>query len=574
MAHAYTDLHDDKHENSRPPINPPTSADAAGPGTRAVIYLRVSSAGQVKTDYDPEGISIPAQRVSCHRKADQLGLTIVDEYIEPGRTATEMSKRIAFQEMLTRVRTLRDVDYVIVYKLSRMARNRLDDAVVMADLRKRGVTLISATESIDDSPVGQLMHGILATFNEYQSRESGADIAYKMGQKARNGGTIGRARLGYLNVFDRSDGREIRTITIDPERAPLIQLAFELYATGDYSRGELSDELYDRGLRTRPTARHPAKQVSINKLSQMLRDRYYLGYVTYKGEEIQGRHTPLIDDDLFDRVQDILESRTTAQERRRIHHHYLKGSLFCGRCQRTGVTQRMIIQHTVNRRGNEYTYFFCRNKQNGTCPSPYINVTLIEDAIEQHYAQIRFNTQFIADIRAEMAHTINEQTTAERLLHKQLTAELRTLDTREENLFDLAADATVPQPKIKTKLREIERQRRHLTERLATKTDHLNETARLIEASLSLLQDPQSLYRRCNDQQRRLLNQAIFHKIYIDNDQITDRSLREPFRQLHEAQHRQAPTQPPTIRNQPTAPQTHYRASSSARVLVSHLWWS
>ena len=241
------------------------------------------------------------------------------------------------------------------------------------------------------------MHGILATFNEYQSRESGADIAYKMGQKAKNGGTIGRARLGYLNVRDRFDGREIRTIAVDPERAPFVQLAFELYATGDYSLDDLSDELYDRGLRTRPTGRHPAKQVSINKLSMMLRDRYYLGYVEVDGEEVQGRHEPLIDEDLFDRVQDLLESRSTAGERRREHHHYLKGSLFCGRCKRAGITQRLIIQHTVNSRGSEYTYFFCRNKQNGSCEAPHINVALIEDAVENHYATIRFSPQFIAD---------------------------------------------------------------------------------------------------------------------------------------------------------------------------------
>lgn len=420
MTSAYADSYDELLEDDSVSIPLPAGAVAAEPGTRAVIYLRVSSVGQVKTDYDPEGISIPAQRVKCQRKAEQLGLIIVDEYIEPGRTATEMSKRVAFQQMLTRVRNLRDVDYIIVYKLSRMARNRLDDAIVMADLRKRGVTLVSATESIDDSPVGQLMHGILATFNEYQSRESGADIAYKMGQKARNGGTIGRARLGYLNVLDRFDGREIRTIALDPERAPFVQLAFELYATGNYTLDELSDELYDRGLRTRPTAKHPAKQVSINKLSQMLRDRYYLGYVAYKGEEIPGRHEPLIDDHLFDRVQDILDSRRMAKERRQVHHHYLKGSLFCGRCQRAGITQRMIVQHTVNRRGAEYTYFFCRNKQNGTCQAPHINVALVEDAVEAHYATIRFSAQFIADVRAHIAdvrahiaHVIDEQKAAE-----------------------------------------------------------------------------------------------------------------------------------------------------------------
>ncbi len=545
MASAYAELDDEwSPEEVAATTAHTVSTTAVEPGTRAVIYLRVSSSGQVKTDYDPEGISIPAQRVKCQNKAEQLGLTIVDEYIEPGRTATEMSKRVAFQQMLSRVRTARDVDYVIVYKLSRMARNRLDDAVVMADLRKRGVTLVSATENIDDSPVGQLMHGILATFNEYQSRESGADIAYKMGQKVRNGGTIGRARLGYLNVIDRFDGREIRTIAVDPERAPLVKLAFELYATNAYTLDELSEELYDRGLRTRPTLKHPAKQVSINKLSQMLRDRYYLGYVHYDDEEIRGRHEPLIDEDLFERVQDVIDSRTTARERRRVHHHYLKGSLFCQRCKRVGITQRMIVQHVVKSRGTEYTYFFCRNRQNGTCDAPHINVALVEDAVEAHYATVRFSPQFILEVRAHIGSVVEEQDVAERLLHKQLAAELQVLDTREDNLIELAADATTPQPKIKAKLREIARDRQRLTQRMTTTTENLSDSARLIEMALELLEDPQALYRRCNDQQRRMLNQTIFHALYIDDEQITDHSMREPFSRLHAIQHARRTNQP------------------------------
>ena len=120
MSSAYIDQHgeqwDDDHHQFTTAATPSATTDQ--PGTRAVIYLRVSSAGQVKTDYDPEGISIPAQRVACQRKAEQLGLAIVDEYIEPGKSATEMTKRVAFQQMLARVRSARDVDAVIVYKLS------------------------------------------------------------------------------------------------------------------------------------------------------------------------------------------------------------------------------------------------------------------------------------------------------------------------------------------------------------------------------------------------------------------------------------------------------------------------
>lgn len=74
----------------------------ARPDDRAVIYLRVSSARQIGRDHDQEGIPIPTQRVACRRKAEQLGLTIVDEYVELGGSALEMSKRVAFQRMLVR----------------------------------------------------------------------------------------------------------------------------------------------------------------------------------------------------------------------------------------------------------------------------------------------------------------------------------------------------------------------------------------------------------------------------------------------------------------------------------------
>ena len=65
MTSAYTSPYDESHEGDGDEVIPvPRSpnSSSAEPGTRAVIYLRVSWAGQVNTDYDPEGISIPAQR--------------------------------------------------------------------------------------------------------------------------------------------------------------------------------------------------------------------------------------------------------------------------------------------------------------------------------------------------------------------------------------------------------------------------------------------------------------------------------------------------------------------------------
>jgi len=60
------------------------------------------------------------------------------------------------------------------------------------------------------------------------------------------GGTIGRAPLGYLNHVDRTDGRDIRTIIVDPERASLVQLGFELFSAGNLTLDQLSERLYQR----------------------------------------------------------------------------------------------------------------------------------------------------------------------------------------------------------------------------------------------------------------------------------------------------------------------------------------
>lgn len=509
------------------------AAPMQGAGNRAVLYLRVSSAGQVKTDYDPEGISIPAQRVACERKAGQLDLEIVDEYVEPGRSGTEMTKRIAFQELLDRIRRTRDVDYVIVYELSRLARNRIDDAIVMADLRKRGVTLISATESVDDTPVGQLMHGILAAFNEYRSAKDGADIAYKMGEKAKKGGTLGIAPIGYLNTIDRREGREIRSVSVDPDRAPFVKRAFELYADGDATIESIVEELNDRGLTTRPTQARAAGPISKSKVAAMLKDPYYLGLVKYKGQTFDGRHEPLISQELFDRVQDLLEARGYAGERRRRNHHYLKGSLFCGRCfgERDEI-RRMIVQRATGRHGGEYRYYFCRGVQSHICDAPYSNLDLVEAAVEEHYATIRFHPDFIKSLRKAMKQTLLDSTNVSRLLRADIAKQLKTLDTKEDNLLDFAASGTLAADKINQRLRDIERQRAKLTEQLDGIVDELPGAEQFMDVCLRLLEDPGKLYETASDETRRRLNQAIFTHLFVYNEKVTDSAVISPLAEL------------------------------------------
>ena len=409
---------------------------------RAFAYLRVSSAGQVNTDYDPEGISLPAQRAAIQRRAAELDAEIVEEFVEPGRSATSTDKRPKFQEMMARLKAEGGIDYVIVYARSRLHRNAIDSAITKGDLRKVGATIISVMDYTEDSAIGDLVATVLDGVNEYQSRASGADIAYKMGQKAINGGCLGRAPIGYLNVRETFDGREVRTVAIDPDRAPLVRMAFELYATGTYTFRSLLDALNDAGLRTRPHGkRHAGRPLSIHKLGDLLRDRFYLGYVTYKDQEHPGRHEPLISEELFEKVQDMLKARGSTGTRERTHHHYLKGTVWCHRCK-----GRLIIARARSKTGAFYFYFMCMGRQRHTCDLPHLPVERVETAVLDLYATLVLPADLRARITARMEEALQESDTINAELHKRVAEHLAKLETQEDHFLDLIGDKRRSQP--------------------------------------------------------------------------------------------------------------------------------
>ena len=194
----------------------------------------MSTTKQADKGEDVEGYSLPAQREACLRKADALGAEIVGEYLDRGESA-KTTDRPEFQRMLARIRSELDVDYVILDKIDRFARNRRDDANTLFELKSYGAQLVSVKENIDETPAGQLLHAIMAGIAEFYSRNLATEALKGMIQKAKAGGTPGRAPIGYLNTRRRIDGREVRVVMVDPERARLVQWAFEAYSSGEWT---------------------------------------------------------------------------------------------------------------------------------------------------------------------------------------------------------------------------------------------------------------------------------------------------------------------------------------------------
>ncbi len=371
-------------------------------------------------------------------------------------------------------------------------------------------------------------------------RANGRDISKKMLHKAQQGGTVGRAKLGYLNVRKTFDGRLVNTIDIDPERAPLIKWAFEAYASGDYTINELHRALADQGLRTRPSRRWPAKPVSQSQISQILHDPYYAGVIRYVGELFPGRHEPLITKELFLRVQDVLSERAQRGQRDVTHHHYLKGLLYCQKCFEKGTLSRLVFSQ-IKGSGGVYDYFICRGRQEGICDLTSLPVAEVEEKIARHFADIGLPADFIERIRGDIEDAVAATQVADREMRGNIARQLKTLDRREEQLLDLAADPDFVTEKLKDRLRVLALERAALRETLTQTDSKIERGVATIMTYLELLAEPGRLYRHATENARRQLLEAFYSQIRLNaeidvfaDERESVAELRDGARAMHE----------------------------------------
>ena len=478
---------------------------------RAVSYIRVSTREQAQRGGSEEGFSLPAQREANKRKAQSMGALVVKEFADRGESARS-ANRPELQKMLAYLKEDGGIDYVIVHKLDRLARNRADDVEINRAFEEAGVRLVSTSENIDQTPGGMLLHGIMSSIAEFYSRNLANEVIKGMGEKARNGGTLGKAPLGYLNVRARDEnGREIRTIALDEERAPLIRLAFTEYATGQWTTKKLAAHLHSHGLTTVPTARKPAKAVSGVQLHRMLRHPYYKGVISFQGVEYAGAHEPLVDEETWRHVQAMLDSHRFG-ERERQHNHHLKTTVYCGLCG-----ARLLVQNTRNSKGDLYPYFICAKRQRThDCTFRAVLIDVVEERMSDLYRTIQLSSQ---------DRQLVEQYVQEELHHLQRDKDrtIRSLTTRRTNLEDKRRrlmhahyEGAVPLELLKEEQTQLTAELNQIERQLTAYQADIAEVRQRLAQALDLLEDCHRLYTAAPAHLKKLLNQVFFERVLVN----------------------------------------------------------
>ena len=350
----------------------------------AAAYIRVSSDEQ--TEYSPD-----SQLKLIRDAASRSGYVIPTEFVfqDDGISGKSASKRPGFRMMIAQAKqSPPPFDSIFVWKYSRFARNQEEAIMYKNLLKKQGVSVVSISEPSSDSPFSSLIERIIEWMDEYYLINLAGEVRRGMTEKASRGECMGTAPYGYTCK---------NKTFVENEHADTVRYIYQEYLNGKKIR-QLAAELSERGIRTRrgnlPDNRWVqyilTNPVYAGKIRWSAEGHANYGRADYNGENvmiIDGLHSPIIDSETWEAVQEKIKERDIAVKyvrREKPVIYMLKGLVRCDCC---GATLTLNAQNSGLQ---------CHKYAKGQCKtSHYISLkkadTLAVAALEEIVKMQAFN---------------------------------------------------------------------------------------------------------------------------------------------------------------------------------------
>ena len=395
---------------------------------KAVIYTRVSSEEQVS------GTSLDFQEEQCRIYCKNKGIEVLEVFREEGASA-KTAVRAEFLRAIEFCRKNRgSVNYFVVAKVDRFARNTEDHFAVRKMLLDFGVQLHSVSEPIGgNSPIEKLFETLLAGFADFDNAIRRQRCMDGMSERINQGIYPWMPPLGYLPTNTSRQGLK-KTEPDPPDEIlfPIIQRALVEFSKGKTSKMELVRLMDSWGFSTKRGGKRTHVQI-IDKMLSEKRLKFYSGIIEnpWTGLDVKGKHIPMIDEMTRQRILYVLSGKRVNKPKLVHNNNYpLRGTILCDSCNRalTGSTSRG--------NGGQYYYYHCKNS---AC-SQY-GKSLRKHDLEEQFVEclrkIKPTNKFlkvfeasVIDLWREQGESLNE---AANSYQKQLVA----LQSRRKRICDL-----------------------------------------------------------------------------------------------------------------------------------------
>lgn len=339
---------------------------------KCYMYTRVSTAVQV------EGFSLDAQRDRIMRYADGNDFKIVGEYCDAGKSGKNMAGRPQFKQMLDDIESGKDeVEFVLVFKLSRFGRNAADVLTSLQFMQTYGVNLICVDDSIDSSKdSGKLIISVLSAVAEIERENILVQTMEGRRRKAEEGKWNGGfAPYGYELIKGE--------LHIVEDEAELIRLIFKQFITTNMGINGVAKWLNDQGYKKKLRQNNKLEGFTTHFVKGVLDNPVYYGMIAFgrrKTEKIKGtvNETHVVKSDDYILQKGIHEAIITEEEwkvarakRERTggrnekkfaldHAHILSGLIKCPVCG-AGLTANFSRKHSKDK--YERFYYHCKHSR-------------------------------------------------------------------------------------------------------------------------------------------------------------------------------------------------------------------
>ena len=511
------------------------------PRAKAYVYTRVSTAMQV------DGFSLDAQRDEIRRFAELKKIDIVGEYCDEGKSGKNTKNRTEFNRMLADIKRKKDdVRYVLVFKLSRFARNAADTLENLRAMQNCGVDLLCTEDGLDSSSTsGKLIISIMSAFAEMELENIHTQTMAGRRQKAKEGKWNGGfAPYGYKLV----DG----LLTIVEDEAETVKYIFELFTTTPLGANGVAKRLNAEGIakNERPNGKHTV--FTGDFIKKTLDNPVYMGKIAYgrrKTEKVSGEdgrthivketdesniiisegvHEAIVSEEVWkDAHEKRIRTGVKKEKLEKEHEYILSGLLRCPAC---GKPMYGIPSRKKRKDGTPYPVSYaykCRQSKNLTgidCAfNKQFNCREIDAEVSTAISMCFLTPDIVERIRAEMNREYDVSALEEKLEtvkknQKVLLARKKKLEQARDALdpldrnFDMKFDSfTDSLDKVFDELREVER----VIESIEIKIRTATNSKKTKEDAIQLLLEFGQMYPTLPEAEQKKIANVLIESIEI-----------------------------------------------------------
>ncbi|MEI7765721.1 MAG: recombinase family protein [bacterium] len=467
-----------------------------------IIYCRKS------TDTEDRQVqSLESQENELIKLAEAQGLHVIEILHESMSAKSE--GRPVFNKVLDMF-VKGKVDGIICWKLDRLARNFIDGGRIIDLLQKSVIKEIRTFEGIHlptDNVLMIAMHFGMA--NQY-IRDLSTNVKRGLRTKLEKGDWLNKAPLGYLN------DKITHKIITDSIRSKYIVRAFELYITGKYGHKDISEILFNEGLRSCGNCKVPKSAIQ-----RILSDSFYYGLMKTGGKLYNGNHTPLISKALYDSAQEVMQERL--HPRKKTLMFPIRGLAKCSLCG---------CLYTASRKKG-HDYYYCTNGK-GICTSKkeYLRENDLYKQLLPILDKVAWDEEEIELLYLASKEDITKESEYLNGNLENLKQELITITERKNKLLDLFLDSSISKESYETKSTLFENQKLILQKQIS-------ETEYKIQTAVSTLEPTKKLFLDCviwakefltlpPDRKQNIAHEVLWNLSMKDKN-ILDYQLKSPY---------------------------------------------